>query len=74
MPELDILSLRLRNQHLSQSQFSKPAEIVKWLGAVQAQDYAGAKWALGQRLKNCSDETIEKAFTIGDIIRTKPDQ
>jgi len=70
MPELDILSLRLRNQHLSQSQFSKPAEIVKWLGAVQAQDYAGAKWALGQRLKNCSDETIEKAFTIGDIIRT----
>jgi hypothetical protein len=70
MPELDIPSLRLRNQHLLQPQFSKPAEIVKWLGAVQAQDYTGAKWALGQRLKNCSDEVIEAAFANGDIIRT----
>lgn len=70
MPELDIPSLRLRNQHLSQPKFSKPAEIVKWLGAVQAQDYAGAKWALGQRLKNCSDEIVEQAFTQGEIIRT----
>ena len=70
MPQLDIPSLRLRNQHLSQPQFSKPAEIVKWLGAMQAQDYAGAKWALGQRLKNCPDENIEKAFADGDIIRT----
>lgn len=70
MPELDITSLRLQNQHLSQPQFSRPAEIVKWLSAVQAQDYTGAKWALGQRLKNCSDEIIEEAFTKGDIIRT----
>src|SRR6185312_10048755 len=70
MPELDIAVLRLQNQHLAQPYFDHPAEIVKWLGAVQAQDYAGAKWALGQRLKSCNDEQIEKAFTDGDIIRT----
>jgi hypothetical protein len=70
MPEFDIPSLRLQNQHLSQPQFIKPAEIVRWLGAVQAQDYTGAKWALGQRLKNCNDAIIEDAFTNGDIIRT----
>jgi hypothetical protein len=43
---------------------------VKWLGAVQAQDYLGAKWALGLRIQAASDETIEKAFADGEILRT----
>ena len=66
----DIARLRLQNQHLAAQQFTQPAEIVKWLGAVQAQDYSGAVWAVGQRLKVSSAQTIEKAFTDGDIIRT----
>jgi hypothetical protein len=70
MPGINITQLRLQNQHLAASQFTKPAEIVKWLGAVQAQDYSGAVWALGQRLKGCTAEIVEKAFTNGDIIRT----
>lgn len=70
MPGFDINLMRLQNQHLAKPIFSKPAEIVQWLGAVQAQDYAGAKWALGQRLINADDDLIEKAFTDGDIIRT----
>ncbi len=43
---------------------------MKWLGAVQAQDYYGAKWALGQRMEDATDEIIEKAFAKGDILRT----
>jgi hypothetical protein len=70
MKVTDITQLRLQNQHLANQQFTKPAEIVKWLGAVQAQDYGGAAWALGQRLKGCNSALIEKAFTNGDIIRT----
>jgi hypothetical protein len=40
------------------------------MGAVQAQDYNGAKWALGQRLQKVNDEIIEKAFAEGKILRT----
>ncbi|HVV55138.1 MAG TPA: winged helix DNA-binding domain-containing protein, partial [Mucilaginibacter sp.] len=70
MPGFDINRLRLQNQHLAKPELTQPADIVRWLGAVQAQDYAGAKWALGQRLKGAADRLIEEAFNRGDIIRT----
>ncbi|MBS1504128.1 MAG: AlkZ family DNA glycosylase [Bacteroidetes bacterium] len=70
MPAPDLKHQRLQNQHLAGQQFTRPADIVRWLGAVQAQDYSGAKWALGQRLKTGNDALIEKAFIDGDIIRT----
>jgi len=72
MASLDIVRQRLRNQHLTEAIFKKPGEVVGWLGAVQAQDYAGAKWAVGQRLKGTgiTDAVIEQAFTDGAILRT----
>lgn len=70
MPGFDINRLRLHNQHLAKPELTQPADIVRWLGAVQAQDYAGAKWALGQRLKGATDQLVEEAFNRGDIIRT----
>lgn len=70
MTSQDILRLRLSNEQLSRQTFSAPAEVVSWLGAVQSQDYASAKWALGQRLPNAADRTIEEAFTNGEILRT----
>lgn len=66
----DIRELRLINQHLGSPRFTQPADLVYYMGAVQAQDYAGAKWAIAQRLKGASDKTIEDVFTNGDIIRT----
>lgn len=66
----DILRMRLYNQQLVQTKFQSPAELVSWLGAVQSQDYGGAKWALAQRLENTSEESIESTYTNGDIIRT----
>lgn len=65
-----IPSQRLYHQHISQNRFERPDQIVDWLGAVQAQDYAAAKWALGLRLQNSSDAAIEQAFTEGAILRT----
>ena len=45
--------------------------MVQWLGAVQAQDYSGAKWALGMRLcGNVTDADVERAFTKGAVLRT----
>jgi hypothetical protein len=70
MKRQDIIALRLHNQELSNHSFTRPADLVRWLGAVQSQDYAGAKWALANRLKNPVDEEIEMAIDNGDILRT----
>jgi DNA glycosylase AlkZ-like len=70
MKNFDIRHLRLHNQRLSTTTFKNPADAVGWLGAVQSQDYAGAKWALGQRIKDATDAAIEQAFNEGAILRT----
>jgi len=46
------------------------ADVVSWLGAVQAQEYGDAKWALALRSRRTSDEDIERAVTAGTILRT----
>jgi Winged helix DNA-binding domain len=61
---------RLSNQHISAVPFELPAEVVYWLAAVQAQDFAGAKWALGLRMRAATDASVEQAFTEGAILRT----
>lgn len=66
----DITQHRLYQQQLSHHALTTPAQVVGWLGAVQAQDYFGAKWALGQRLQGVNDGLIEQAFTDGSILRT----
>ena len=45
-------------------------EVVRALGTVQAQDYPGAKWALGQRVAGATDAAIESLFAVGAILRT----
>src|SRR5690348_2943723 len=66
----DVLSQRLHNQKLSSSELKTPADVVRWLGAVQAQDYHGAKWALALRMRNATHADVEAAFNNGEIIRT----
>ncbi len=70
MTNLDIAHQRLHNQLITQRAFEKPGDVVEWLGAVQAQDYAAAKWAVGLRLQDATDDDIEQAFVGGDILRT----
>jgi hypothetical protein len=67
---IDVLRERLRNQKLTRSSSCDPADVVSWLGAVQAQDYPGAKWALGLRTAGITDAAIERAFNEGRILRT----
>src|SRR5690349_7859666 len=70
MPSLDILRRRFANQHLTRPQATEPVEIVAHLGAVQAQDYAAAKWALALRLRGATDASLDAAFNAGAILRT----
>ncbi|MEZ2336690.1 winged helix DNA-binding domain-containing protein [Mucilaginibacter sp. RCC_168] len=61
---------RVYNQHIYNPQFSNPEDVVKHMVAMQAQDYAGAKWAVALRMPNTSEEVIEQAITDGKILRT----
>ncbi len=70
MTHLEIARERLYNQCISGPKFKRPVDIVRYMGAIQAQDYAGAKWALGLRLQKSSDAAIDKALAKGSIIRT----
>jgi hypothetical protein len=70
MSRLNIPQLRLGHQKLLQTNFTEPAEVVGWLGAVQAQDFPGAKWALAQRMTGTTEAEIDRAFTDGSILRT----
>ena len=67
---LDIPRYRLHNQFLAQTDITDPAEVVRRLGAVQSQDYAGGKWGLGLRMKPTTDSVIDQAFNEGKILRT----
>lgn len=64
--------LRLCNQQIVATNFTTPGEVVAWLGAMQAQDYAGAKWSIGLRLPEATDEMIEQAIADKTIVRTWP--
>ena len=66
----DISTRRLHNQRLAGSEFRTAEEVVAWLGAVQAQDYAGAKWGLGLRSQALTEQAIDRAFDEGRILRT----
>jgi hypothetical protein len=68
----DVARLRLHNQLLSQSGARTPAEVVAWLGAVQAQDFAGAKWSLALRLPGATEAVIDQALRERSIVRTWP--
>jgi hypothetical protein len=65
-----LLRRRIHNHRLETSGFRDPADVVAWMGAVQAQDYPAAKWALGLRVPGLTDEDVERAFAEGRILRT----
>ncbi len=72
MIKLDIVQQRLHHQQISQHTFTTPSDVVAWMGAMQAQDYTGAKHAIGLRLLNATDADIEQALVSKTIIRTWP--
>ncbi len=66
----DIITRRLVNQQLIDSSLSSPHEVVNCLVAMQAQEYAMAKWAIDLRLPGSKESEIEHAFNNGIILRT----
>lgn len=67
---VDIRNHRLANQLIAASDCERPGEVVKHLVAVQAQEYAQAKWAIGLRMNTATHSLVEQAFNSGAILRT----
>jgi hypothetical protein len=67
---LNLIAERLRNQRLRGARCHTPEEVVSWLGAVQAQEYPDARWALALRMEHATAAAIERAFAEGRILRT----
>ncbi|WP_264535560.1 winged helix DNA-binding domain-containing protein [Flavobacterium sp. N1736] len=69
MTHQEISYYRLAAQKLLETNSNSPQEIVHHLGAMQAQDYSMAKWAIGSRC-NATEKEIEEAIDAAKIIRT----
>jgi DNA glycosylase AlkZ-like len=66
----DVARMRLVSQQIARRRHGSAHEVVSALGAMQAQDYEMALWAIGLRLLGPSAESIRAAADRGEIIRT----
>jgi len=68
---MNITHKRLYSQQLSGgADLKSPEAVVKWMGAMQAQDHAMSKWAVGIRLPGSSEQAVDDAMAAGKILRT----
>lgn len=70
MTALEIARRRLRHSGLTETPFETPVDVVRHLGAMQAQDYGPAKWSIAQRATTLVDDDLERAVADGSILRT----
>ena len=64
-----LTDIRLHAQQLVAPQFDDPAELIRWMGMVQAQEYSSAKWAVALRLRTPAAAPVEEALREGRILR-----
>jgi hypothetical protein len=65
-----VATQRMINQQIARSDCKNPQDVVKYMVAMQAQEYAWAKWAISLRLPGSTEIDIEKSFNKGLILRT----
>lgn len=65
-----IAQRRMLAQGLWGRREERPGDVVRRLVAMQAQDFAPAKWSVGQRTGAATDHDVERAFAEGRILRT----
>ncbi|HLN56496.1 MAG TPA: winged helix DNA-binding domain-containing protein [Bacteroidales bacterium] len=66
----ELASLRLANQQLASGNVTSPKDLAGWMGAIQAQDFRMARWAVGLRIPGSTIKEVDKAIDDGEIIRT----
>jgi len=68
----ELTMLRRASHALTASRFSNEAELVRSMLGLQAQDYAGVLWSIGQRVPGATQASVERALANGDIVRSWP--
>jgi hypothetical protein len=53
------------NQRIAGATFQTPADVVRWMSAMQAQDYHQALWAIGLRMPSATVAQVEQAIADG---------
>lgn len=70
MDGLEIAHRRLHAQRLVGPPLPDPVSVVRHFGAMQAQEYAVAKWSVAQRTTGVDDAAMQKLIDDGSILRT----
>jgi hypothetical protein len=68
----EVALLRLAAQRLVGPGCATPLETVRWLGAVQAQDYPGALTSVALRTASCTTTDVVTALDAGELARSWP--
>lgn len=61
---------RLHNHRIGREKYGLPSQVVSCFGAMQAQDYASVKWAIGLRCYDGTDAMVEQAIANRTVVRT----
>jgi len=66
----DVARLRLANQQITVHTHTTARDVVAAFGAMQAQEYRSALWAVGVRLGNATQRDVEQPLASAAIVRT----
>ncbi|HEV2089107.1 MAG TPA: winged helix DNA-binding domain-containing protein [Cryptosporangiaceae bacterium] len=68
----EIALLRLVAQRIAGDGLATPADAVRWLTALQAQDYPGVLTSVALRTASGTRQAVEAAFDAGEVVRSWP--
>ena len=67
-----LTSLRLAAQSIAEPRFASAVDVVRHLTALQAQDFAGAKWSIALRTTGATEAEVDAAIGNREIVRSWP--
>ena len=67
-----LTALRMGAQRIGASEFTTPLDTVRWMLALQGQDFAGVRWSVGLRHADATDDGVAAALDAGEIVRSWP--
>jgi hypothetical protein len=67
-----VRGLRLTAQAICSASRDSAGDVVRHMLAMQAQDFAGAKWGIGLRTNGIDDTAVERSIASREIVRSWP--
>jgi len=67
-----LTALRVAAQQIGAKKLATPGDAVRWMLALQGQDFPGVKWSVGLRCAGATEAGVEAACDAGDLVRSWP--